>query len=294
MNYDIKIDTLINKKVFDRARFVNKGDFGQVAIIGGAKEYLGASYLSYLATTSYKLGAGYVTLIIPQSLFDIYALKNPQVLLKPLKNNQDDELVIDDDFLDVVNSYDALAIGMGLGESKHNYDLIKSLLENYHGKLIVDGTGLALLTKFGKDILLKKKCSVILTPHLKEFADLYGENIADVRKRLVDKILNFAKKYQVILLVKDAYTFASDGTSLYLNKHGNASLAKAGSGDLLVGIILGLIGWINEKLVVTIILASFILGRVAEMYCENNPIISLTYDDVIKLIPKAIKETFSC
>ena len=292
MNYDIKIDTFLDKNLFERERFVNKGDFGRVAIIGGAKEYLGASYLSFLATAAYKLGAGYVTLIIPQSLFDLYALKNPQVLLKPLKNNLSDELIIDNDLIKTINTYDAIAIGMGLGDTKHNYELIKCLLENYRGKLLIDGTGLLLLAKLGKDILIKKKCLVILTPHLKEFANLYGESIDDIRKRLADKILDFAKKYQVILLVKDAYSFASDGEKLYLNKHGNASLAKAGSGDLLVGIILGLFGSIKAEPLVIAILGSYILGRVAEIYCLHNPIISLTYDDVIKLIPKAIDELF--
>ncbi len=285
MEKNIKIDKLFAKELIKkRDRFTNKGDYGRVGIIVGTKDYLGASMMTYQALCALRMGAGYSTLIIPKSLFEVYAMRAPQVIL----NFLDDEA----EFPSLLK-YDVLAIGMGLADNEYFLRLLNYLMNNFLGKLIIDGTGLTMMATRGVVIPQNKRCEIILTPHLREFANLYGEDVKSVRYRLVDKMLKYAKENEIILLVKDAYTFASDGENVYLNKHGNTGLAKAGSGDMLAGILAGLLAVDKENTCKNAIFASYILGRTAEIYAEEYPEGTMLSEDVIRLIPQVLKEIIS-
>ena len=118
----------------------------------------------------------------------------------------------------------------------------KYLLLNFKGNLVLDADALNSLSKYGVDVLKEKACNAtILTPHIKEFSRLSCLEIDEILNNSVDICRDFAKKYGVIVNLKNNVSVISDGEMAYLNINGNAGLAKGGSGDVLSGITLGLV-----------------------------------------------------
>ncbi|WDC85913.1 NAD(P)H-hydrate dehydratase [Caloramator sp. mosi_1] len=115
------------------------------------------------------------------------------------------------------------------------------LLEKSTKPLVIDADGLNMLLSI-KARLKTKKCQVVLTPHPGEFSRLTGLDVEYINKNRVDVAVNFAKEYGCILLLKGASTVVTDGDRVYINTTGNPGMATGGSGDVLTGIILSLIG----------------------------------------------------
>ncbi|MDE6613110.1 MAG: NAD(P)H-hydrate dehydratase, partial [Clostridia bacterium] len=167
-----------------RKRNSHKGTYGAANIIAGSGKYLGAAALAVSAAL--KSGCGYVKLTtdgkVRQSLAPVY----PQVI-----------------FLDKEDlSANAIALGMGCGVSESLYAQIKCVLKQYKGTLLIDADGLNALSVYGLDILHEKSCSVILTPHVKEFSRLTGMAVGEILADPVNAAKSFSEKYGVTLLLK--------------------------------------------------------------------------------------------
>jgi len=276
------------KKVFNGKRNVNKGSNGKTICIGGSKAYSGAVYLTYLGETSYLLGSGYSYISVPKSLESLFLLKNPQLLIKPF-DDRDGNYIFDPSFLDSILDFSSICIGNGMGVSNEAYKGISYLLKNYKGLLIIDADGLNSLAKFGTDVLSTHRCQVILTPHLMEFARLIDSSVEKVSDNLLlpEK---FALKYNVIVLLKSSSSLITDGKKNYICEAGNEGLAKAGSGDILAGIILGLGRLENISAVQKAALGSYLLGRACEIYSLSDAPFTMSYKDLIGCLRSAINE----
>ena len=113
------------------------------------------------------------------------------------------------------------------------------MTKNYSGTLIIDADGLNSLSKFGLDTIKDSSCRIILTPHLKEFSRLTGKSIEEISQNPVELAQDFAKKFDVILLLKGAASIITDGDNIAINTSGTTALAKGGSGDMLSGYMAG-------------------------------------------------------
>ncbi len=287
----VKIFEKNDYKHFFKKRLNNshKGSYGRVAIIAGSKEYIGASVVSANAMASLLVGSGYATMAIPRSLYNIYALKNLETTYFLLDDNDGNIVCNSEEILKLLNN-DIIVIGMGLGVSEQIYEILKIILKNYDKRLIIDADALNALAIYGLDILKDKKCEVIITPHIKEFSRLTKKNVEAVMNDGITLSKIFADEYNVCVVLKSSTTIISYQEEVYFNVVGTPALAKAGSGDVLAGILGGI--WSSQNLtpISTAILATYILGRSGELAAADKTEYCVLSSDIISQIPEVIKE----
>jgi len=220
----------------DRDPWGHKGSFGKILLLCGSRGYTGAAYLS--AMGALRSGAGLTFLGVPESIYAIEAAKlnEPVVFPLPDSNGMLDLLAVPE-ILERLPRMDAVLIGCGLGISAATESVVKAVLENAKCPVVVDADGITLL-KAHKDILRGRKAATILTPHDGEFLRM-GGTIGEDR---MASAAYFAKEWNSILLLKGHRTCITDGQTHYRNVTGNPGMAVGGSGDVLAGIIVSLLG----------------------------------------------------
>ena len=189
----------------------------------------------------------------------------------------------------VLEKQKALAIGMGWGNSPQNQPILTYILQNYAIPLVIDADGLNTLAKTDLLLLKQTKCRVLLTPHAKEMERLSGIPIAQIIQDPIGIAERFAKEYGVTLLLKGATTVITDGERTYLVDRGCAGMATAGSGDVLSGILVGLLGY-AECTPLTAACGAYIAGRAGELAQDDVNPISMTASDTVSHIVAAITE----
>ena len=262
----------------------HKGSYGKVAILGGSEGMAGSTYLSSKAAL--RVGAGLVFLIVPQSISQILQIKSTEQIVKTidshnLKYNEN----IFKQILDNLIDRDVLAIGPGMGQDPSLNELICKIIHKFKGKIIVDADG---LNAISRDVsILEGKKNIILTPHIKEFSRLTKLKIDEINANRVKIAREFAKKYKLILVLKSEQTIVTDGDRIYVNKIGNPGMATAGSGDVLTGIIAGLLPILKEFEAAKLgVYLHSLAGDIAANELSEESIIA---SDIIKFLPEAIR-----
>ena len=220
----------------DRDPFAHKGKFGKILLLCGSRGYTGAAALS--ARGALRSGAGLVFLGVPESIYAIEAVKLDEPVVFPLPDCGG-TLSVDavPEILERLPRLDAVLIGPGLGQSEGTLAVVKAVLENFHGPVVVDADGINNLSRH-KDILRGREYPTILTPHDGEFARLGGV-IGENRSASAEAL---AKELGAIVLLKGHRTVITNGEKTYVNHTGNPGMAVGGSGDVLAGIIVSLLG----------------------------------------------------
>lgn len=263
-----------------RKRNSHKGTYGKAAIVAGSDLYTGAAWLS--ASACLRSGVGYATLFVPQEILPYYILKSPEILLK--STNEGGRYAFNEKKARELLDYDAIAIGMGMSVSQDVADCVEYLLLHYEGRLLIDADGINSLAAYKKDVLAdlfaKKKCDVLLTPHVKEFSRLTGESVQEIQKSGMESPVRFAKTHKVTVLLKNATTILTDGDHVLLNTTGNSGQAKGGSGDVLSGLIAGLCASGVSALCASVA-GAYLAGKAAELGAIEKSEYSLTATDII-------------
>lgn len=220
----------------DRDPWGHKGSFGKILLLCGSRGYTGAAYLS--AMGALRSGAGLTFLGVPEGIYAIEAVKLSEPVVFPLPecDGMLDRSAVPQ-ILERMPKMDAVLIGCGLGISDSTSAVVEEVLTHANCPVVVDADGITLL-KEHKDILRGRKYPTILTPHDGELARLGGAIGAD---RMASAAA-FAKENNCILLLKGHRTMISDGSTHYCNNTGNPGMAVGGSGDVLAGIIVSLLG----------------------------------------------------
>lgn len=253
-----------------RKRNSHKSDYGSACIIGGSEEYLGAPALAI--STALKSGCGYVYAVVPKNMKYSLAAAYPQCIYpeKPLSDAS------------------AISVGMGMGCTNETYDTVCALLKSYKGKLIIDADGLNALAKFGKDALSQTKAKVLLTPHIGEMSRLCGLSCEEILCDPVKVAKDFAAEYNVTVHLKNAVSVTSEGKTSTLTVRGTSALAKAGSGDLLAGLICG-----NAARGLSVydaaVCSQYVLGCAAEVCSETLFDGAVVYKDLVENLHVALK-----
>ena len=277
--YDIK--DLFKKRDIN----ANKGNFGKAGLYGGSIEYSGALKLSYLSLSALRSGCGISRVLVKK---EILPLLGPNILEQTLCILPS----YSDNFYDKLNIYirdlDSLAFGMGIGTDEYLEEVLEFLIRNYTGNLIIDADGLNILSRKNLNILKEKRCNILLTPHLKEFSRLINKPIEEIKKDSLNLVKEFASTYKITILLKGHTTIISNGTDTYLVKTGTPGMATAGSGDVLSGILAGLLAYLDFNLLTVAagVLINGIAGCLAE---EENTDISMIASDTVNKIVEAIK-----
>lgn len=267
----------------------NKGDFGYIGILGGCENYSGAIKLANMSATALRAGCGIVRLIIPKSIENFVA---PYLLEQTMFTFDTDEkgnMIFDENKIkETLSKLKALAIGMGWGSGNDNEKILKYIIENYNIPLIIDADGINCLSKMDLNILKKYKGKIIITPHLKEFERISKVKIDEVKVNPIKYAKQFAKEYNVIVLLKGHTTIVTNGEDTYLVEKGCPGMATAGSGDVLSGILVGILGY-NKPNILTISAGAYLAGTAGEIAQEKYTDISMKASDTIECIPEAIK-----
>lgn len=269
-----------------RPRNVHKGNFGKVAVLGGSKSFAGSALLSLGGVSALKLGNGYANLAVPECIYGALAGLNPECTLTVMPSDGE-KLVFDEQSLNKLLNYDAIAVGMGMGVSPENYKIISYLLENYKGKLVIDADGLNTLSFYGVEVLKNKECETVLTPHIGEFSRLIKKDKCEITDNSIRLAADFAKEYGVTLVLKSAVSIITDGTEVYINVSGHSGMAKAGSGDVLSGFVAGLLARSAETLEAAAT-ACYIYGKAGEFAVKAKNEYTVTATDFIAVLPEVI------
>lgn len=279
------------KLLFARSNHSNKGTYGYLSIIGGSVQYSGAVKLANLAASAMRAGAGVVRLCVPREIVNGVMPYTLESTIYPLKSENGYIKFDEKETQGALNSTRAVAIGMGLGQEGDNEALIKYILENYEGNIVIDADGLNTLSKMDLSILKNAKGTVVLTPHLKELERLSGTGIREIENSPVYYAKAFAKEYGVILLLKGPTTIVTDGDEVFLVNRGTAGMATAGSGDVLSGILVGLLATTEKRNPIeSVYLGAYINGLAGEIASKEIGEISMLASDTASKIAEAIKE----
>ena len=220
----------------DRPADGHKGTFGKILLLCGSRGYTGAAALA--AMGALRSGAGLVYLAVPDSIYDIEAVKLTEPVIIPVADEDGRYAPASvEQILSLLQGKDALLIGPGIGQSDGVEAVVCAVLEHFNGPVVLDADGINLM-RMHKDILRGRTAPTILTPHDGEFVRFGGVLESD----RIASAKQLARDLGVIVLLKGHRTVITDGDSVYLNGTGNPGMATGGSGDVLAGVIVSLLG----------------------------------------------------
>ena len=267
-------------KLPQRDNFSNKSTFGKVLNIAGSEQYVGAAYLSSISAL--KVGCGYVGLSTSHKVMNSINTMTPDLVYVPIQEVKE-----------AINKYDVISIGCGLSVETSTIILFKSiitLLSKSNKHVIIDADGL--------NILSYKKPSglpdnLIITPHPLEASRLLKVETDKILAKPVDYAKKLSKKYNCTTVLKlHSTVVCSKDMEIYINETGNSALAKAGSGDVLTGIISGLLAQ-KMSCFEAAKLGVYLHGRTGEIASSMLTEYSVLASDLIKYIPLALIDTLS-
>lgn len=261
----------------------HKGTFGKVLCVCGSVGYTGAPIFAGRAAV--RTGSGLVFLAVPESVWPVAAVKSDEAMPFPMPEAEGRlSLLAEEPIRRRAESCDAVLIGCGLGRGWQTDALVRNLL-TIEKPLVLDADGLNALS--GREELLQKRAApTILTPHEGEFLRLGG----DLSRGREAAAAAFSEKYGVYLVLKGHRTVvaAPDGR-LAVNGTGNSGMAKGGSGDVLAGMILSLIGQGCEAFAACCA-AVWLHGRAGDQAAADKGERGMTPTDLLEQIPYAMKD----
>lgn len=212
----------------------HKGDYGKALIIAGSRGMAGAAYLAALA--AYRTGAGLVQIYTPEENRTILQTLLPEAIIRCYDFFDEKEL------LRLLNWADVVSIGSGLGTSDKSRRILQTTLENVQVPCVVDADGLNLLAEHSRYLSRLPHDQFVFTPHMKEMSRIVKKPVEELQRNRMEILTQFTGEAQITCVLKDSRTcICRQGEHPYVNLSGNAAMAKAGSGDVLAGVITGLI-----------------------------------------------------
>jgi len=254
----------------------HKGTFGKVGILGGSPGMTGAPALTGMAAL--KIGAGLVRVAVPASIQDIVAGYSPELITIGLNGPEDYE---------EIQKSDVMAIGPGLGRSEDVNKLIEKAIMEWNLPLVIDADGINGIQDL--KILNKRQFPLVLTPHPGEMSHLINKKIDFIQENRISIARDFATTYHLCLILKGAVTVIAlpDGR-VYLNQTGNEGMATAGSGDVLTGVITGLIAQ-GCDYTEAAVLGPYLHGLAGDLACEEYGSYSTIAGDLLRFLHAAIE-----
>ena len=275
--YNIIEESVLRKRMLIRNEFAHKGEMGNALLIAGSYGMAGAAVLA--AKSCLRSGVGKVTVCTPRRNNDIMQISVPEAVMH-----------IDDDdsyFSEAIETkeFSAVGIGPGLGQQEISAVALITQIRRTQAPMVVDADGLNILSSH-RAWLQQLPKGIIMTPHPKEFDRLAGNNFSDSYERL-NIARDMAERLQAYIILKGHYSALClpDGNIIF-NPTGNAGMATAGSGDVLTGIITGLLARGYDQ-TDACILGMYLHGLAGDLAAEKIGEESLVASDIIKYLPQA-------
>jgi NAD(P)H-hydrate epimerase len=263
----------------------SKRDFGRVLCVCGTEGMAGAAY--FAAKAAYRVGAGLVEILTPEENRAVLQTLIPEAIVTVYTDDTDKAVVET-----AAERADAIVIGCGLGVSSRSRSILATVLRSGESKKkVIDADGLNILSK-NRSLLKYAKGSVI-TPHVGEMARLTGYDAEKILGDVSGIASEVAKKYSLVCVLKDHNTAVCDAEGrVYINKTGNSGMATGGSGDVLAGIIGGILGMEKSEdhdIMRSAALGVYIHGLAGDLAAKKLTEYSVMASDIIDELPNVFK-----
>ena len=269
-----------------RGKFSHKGTYGHALMVGGSEGKAGAVFLASKACL--RSGAGLLSVYAPMAVESVLQVSLPEAMCIPCNDEKTLATAPDAD------KYDAVGVGCGMGTDEAAAKALAELLDKTEKPMVVDADALNIISNH-KNLIEKIPSGSVLTPHPKEWERICGVSLKN-RMAQIDAARKFCLKYKQNLILKGAYSavVTSDG-GVHFNTTGNPGMATAGSGDVLCGVVLGLLsqGMRGDEAAV---LAAYLHGLAGDKAAETHGEVSLMAGDIAECLCQAFFDfsNFGC
>lgn len=288
-NTELSIRNEITNPLQKRKKNSHKGSYGRVGIISGSIGMTGAPYLA--SQSALRTGSGLVYTMVPKSLETIMSIKLTEAIIKPIDDLGKGHFIGSslDHILKEIEDIDALAIGPGFGVDKDRLYIIEEILKFYKKPIVLDADAINCLS-INPKVLLNSDSSIVITPHPGELGRFLGKKIGEIQENRTFYSKLASDKYNIVVALKGNNTVVTSPLGdMYINTTGNPGMATAGSGDVLTGMVVSLIGQGIETLEATK-LGVFLHGLAGDLAKDNKGEYGLIASDIIENIPISIKK----
>ena len=271
---------IYRKMLPDRPEDSNKGTYGRLLVIAGNKGMAGAAYLN--AHAAYMTGAGLVRIYTSSDNREILQTLLPEAIITTYEEYNKEEL------LSLLTWADSVCIGSGLGMSRLSEKILKTVIEYVKVPCLIDADGLNLLAENKNYLNQMAERRFVITPHMKEMSRLTGTPVEELKADRIQILKDFISRYRITCVLKDSRTLiASEEKGIRMNLTGNSAMAKAGSGDVLAGVISG---WMvqGKEAEDAAELGTYIHGLSGDLAKFEKGVYSVMARDLIEYISKAL------
>ena len=271
---------IYRKMLPDRPEDSNKGMYGRLLVIAGSKGMAGAAYLN--AHAAYMTGAGLVRIYTSSDNREILQTLLPEAIITTYEEYNKEEL------LSLLTWADSVCIGSGLGMSRLSEKILKTVIEYVKVPCLIDADGLNLLAENKNYLNQMAERRFVITPHMKEMSRLTGTPVEELKADRIQILKDFISRYRITCVLKDSRTLiASEEKGIRMNLTGNSAMAKAGSGDVLAGVISG---WMvqGKEAEDAAELGTYIHGLSGDLAKFEKGVYSVMARDLIEYISKAL------
>jgi len=271
-----------------RTPWSHKGTYGHAAVIAGSPGKTGAAYMASMAALT--IGAGLVTLLIPARLNDIMEVKLTEVMTYPVKDRGTGFFLLSsyNEIMDVLQDKDIIIMGPGLSQNPETMELVRKLYTTISKPCVIDADGINAFQGH-TSIIKKTRGDAVFTPHPGELSRITGISPQEINADRIGVGKRFTAHHGVTLVLKGARTIVCDPRGdIYINPTGNQSLAKGGSGDILTGLIGGLLSQ-GYSPVEASLLGTYIHGYIADSWLERFTDMDLLACDMLNYVGETVK-----
>lgn len=269
-------EAMVKARLKIRDRYAHKGDYGRVLVVAGSSGFAGAAYIATEAAI--RSGAGLVTLCCSEDIQSILSTKLTEAMTICFKETERLKAIVE--------KSNCIALGPGMGNTAYTLETLQYIMLKARCPIVIDADGINVL-KDQLSLLKNEDLQVILTPHIGEMSRITGLSVEYIQENRIEVSKSFAKKYQVIVILKGYNTVITDGEIVLINPTGNSSMASGGMGDCLTGIITSFIGQ-GYKPMEAAALSVYIHGYCGDLLAED--MFCVNASSVIENIPYILKK----
>jgi NAD(P)H-hydrate epimerase len=269
----------------------NKGSYGSVLVVGGSLGKAGSAAMAGMAVL--RVGAGLSTVATPRSALNTVAGFYPELMTEPLPETNAGTISTEaqERITELAKGRTVLAIGPGISRDQQTAELVRILVARLKLPMVVDADGLNAFQDRTAELNGKGQ-TLVITPHPGEMARLVGSSVAQVQKDRLGVARKFAREHELIVVLKGHRTLVvrPDGEA-WVNTTGNAGMATGGTGDLLTGMVAGLMAQHPNNTQGAVLAAVHLHGLAGDVIRETVGEYSLVATDLLQGLPEAFRRT---
>jgi hydroxyethylthiazole kinase-like uncharacterized protein yjeF len=276
-----------------RPRDSNKGMYGHVLVVGGSLGKTGAAAMA--GFSALRAGAGLVTVAAPRSVLGVIAGYHPELMTEPLEETADGTIARQalKAFEQIAEKKTLLAIGPGISRHPETLEFVREVVRQSNTPIVLDADGLNAFEGKVQELNGRGR-TLVLTPHPGEMARLTGLNTSAIQRDRINVARSFAREHGLILVLKgDRTVVAKPEGQVWVNTTGNPGMATAGTGDILTGIVAGMLAQNPQREFEAVLAAVYLHGLAGDIARESVGEHSLVATDLVKTLPEAFSRVRS-